>query len=49
MEIAQQWKNVSDLFYKVAKTGELKYVNEASKILLFLCYDAMEKLKNTTA
>jgi hypothetical protein len=51
-EIAQQWKNVSDLFYKVGETSNIRYINEASEILLMLSEKeriAMEKLKNASA
>jgi hypothetical protein len=51
-EIAQHWKNVSDLFYKVGETSNIKYINEASEILLMLSEKeriAMEKLKNARA
>jgi hypothetical protein len=47
-EIAQHWKSVSDLFYKVGETSNIKYINEASEILLMLSEKeriAMEKLK----
>jgi general stress protein 26 len=50
-EIAQLWKNVSDLFYKVGETSDIKYINEASEILLMLSEKeriAMEKLKNAS-
>lgn len=51
-EIAQLWKNVSDLFYKVGETSDVKYINEASEILLILSEKeriAMGKLKNASA
>jgi hypothetical protein len=49
-EIAQLWKNVSDLFYKVGETSDIKYINEASEILLMLSEKeriAMEKLNKS--
>ena len=52
IEIAQLWKNISELFYKVGETKDLKYINEASDILLTLSEKeriAMEKLKNSSA
>jgi hypothetical protein len=52
IEIAQDWKNVSDLFYKVGEISNIKYINEASEILLMLSEKeriAMEKLKNASA
>ena len=48
-EIAQLWKKVSDLFYKVGETGDVKYINVASETLLQLSKKeriAMEKLKD---
>ncbi len=36
MEIAELWKDVSELFYKAGETKEIKYINEASEILLNL-------------
>jgi len=50
--IAKLWKNVSDLFYKAGESSELRYINDASEILLVLSEKeriAMEKLKNTKA
>jgi hypothetical protein len=50
--IAKLWKDVSDLFYKVGETSNIKYINEASEILLVLSEKeriAMEKLKNAKA
>lgn len=51
-EIAKLWKNVSDLFHKVGETSYIRYINEASEILLELSEKeriAMEKLKNASA
>jgi len=36
IEIAKRWKTVSDLFYKAGETEDLKYINEASEILIDL-------------
>jgi hypothetical protein len=50
-EIAQLWKNVSDLFFKVGETSDIKYIKEASEILLMLAEKeriAMEILKNAS-
>ncbi|MCT4580148.1 MAG: BtrH N-terminal domain-containing protein [Flavobacteriales bacterium] len=50
-EIAQLWKNVSELFYKAGETSDLKYVNEASNVLLTIAEKervAMERLKNVS-
>jgi hypothetical protein len=50
--IAKLWKNVSDLFYKAGESSELRYINDASEILLVLSEKeriAMEKLKNAKA
>ena len=49
-EIAKLWKNVSDLLYKAGETREVKYINEASDILLDLSEKeriAMKKLNET--
>jgi hypothetical protein len=49
IEIAELWKNVSDLFYQVGETSDVKFINEASEILLSLSEKeriAMEKLQN---
>lgn len=51
-EIAKLWKDISDLFYKVGETSDIKYINKASEILLNLSEmekNAMEKLKNACA
>ena len=48
-EIAKLWKNVSDLFLKVSETEDIKYINQASEILVDLSQRekiAMEKLVN---
>jgi len=36
IEIADLWTNVSILFNKTGKTKDIKYINEASKILVDL-------------
>jgi hypothetical protein len=44
-------KNVSDLFFKVGETSDIKYIKEASEILLMLAEKeriAMEILKNAS-
>lgn len=46
--IATLWKTVADLFYRIGETGNLKYINEASDILIELSEKektSMEKLK----
>lgn len=48
-EIAILWKKVSDLLYKVGETEDIKYIKEASDILIDLSERervAMEKLKH---
>lgn len=47
-EIAEQWKKVSELFYKAGETKDIKYINQASEILIVLSErerKTMEKLK----
>ncbi|WP_373518684.1 BtrH N-terminal domain-containing protein [Pricia sp.] len=34
--IAGQWKNISDLFYEVGETNDIRYVNKASEMLIEL-------------
>jgi len=51
-EIAIQWKMVSELFYTVGETGDMKYIEEASGILLDIAEKerlAMEKLRDACA
>lgn len=36
VEIAKQWKEVSDLFHKAGETKNIKYINKASEILMDL-------------
>ncbi len=51
-EIAELWKDVSDLFYQAGETRDVKYIDEASEILLNLSEReriAMEKLKEACA
>ena len=50
--IAGQWKKVSDLFYQVGETKDIKHINQASEILSDLSENewvAMEKLKKACA
>ena len=50
--IAWLWKEVADLFYKIGETEDIKYINEASNILIDLSKKErtiMEKLKKVTA
>ena len=52
IEIAKLWKNISDLFYMVGETNNIKYINEASDILLILSEKermAMGKIENACA
>ena len=35
-KIAEQWKNVSDLFYEAGETQDFKYINQASEMLIQL-------------
>ena len=51
-EIAKRWKNVSDLLYQAGENSDVKYINEASEILLDLSDRermAMEKLNEVFA
>lgn len=51
-KIAKLWKNVADLFIEIGETEEMKYVNDASKILIDLSEKeklAMEKLMTACA
>lgn len=46
--IAELWKNVSDLFIKIGETEDIKYVNQASELLIELSErekTVMERLK----
>jgi len=48
-EIANQWKEVSDLFYQAGENRSIKYINQASDILIDLSQrekDTMNKLLN---
>jgi len=48
-KIAQLWKKVADLFIKIGETENIKYVNDASEILIELSERekvTIEKLKN---
>ena len=48
IEIAGLWKNVSDLFYQAGEKEDIKYINQASEILVDLSEReriTMEKLK----
>ncbi len=50
--IAELWKNVSDLFIKIGETEDIKYVNQASEILIELSErekKVMEELKVASA
>ncbi|MFL0079339.1 BtrH N-terminal domain-containing protein [Tenacibaculum maritimum] len=50
--IAELWKNVSDLFIEIGETEDIKYVNQASEILIELSErekKIMEKLKVASA
>ena len=47
-EIAALWKKVSELFYKVGETKDIKYINQVSEILMNISErekKTMEKLK----
>jgi len=51
-EIANFWKKVSELFYKAGETKGIKYINQASEILIDLSErerKIMEKLKEITS
>ncbi len=46
-EIADLWKKVSELFHQAGETADIKYINQASEILVDLAErerSAMEKL-----
>jgi len=50
-EIAIKWKNISDLFYNAGETENVKYINEASEILIDISRQeksTMERLRNYT-
>ncbi len=47
-EIARQWKEISNLFYRAGETKDFKYINQASELLIKLSEDeraAMTKLE----
>lgn len=51
-KIAEQWKNVSDLFYQAGETNNIEYINKASEILVELSEKeriAMTKLEKACA
>lgn len=51
-EIAFLWKDISDLFYQAGETKDIKYINQASDILVELSdkeRGTMERLMNVTA
>ncbi len=51
-KIAEEWKNVSDLFHQAGETNDIKYINQASKILVELSEKeriAMTKLEKACA
>ncbi|HFB99182.1 MAG TPA: DUF4872 domain-containing protein, partial [Phaeodactylibacter sp.] len=51
IQIAKLWKEVSELFYQVGETEDIKYINKASEILIEISEReklAMEKLKIAT-
>lgn len=50
-KIAELWKKVSELFYKAGETKDIKYINQASEILIDLSEReriTMEKLMNAS-
>ena len=50
LKIAEGWKSVSDLFFQAGETNDVKYINQASKLLIALSENekvAMEKLEKS--